>query len=83
MIDFEIMKEERSFRQNLKILISAPSASQSEATGGTGEANHRRPMRPTAQALVCFGNSDKGEENRTRVTPFEKADELGRPSSVG
>jgi hypothetical protein len=36
----------------------------------------------TAQVLVCLGDSDKGEEIRTRVTPFEKADKLGRDNSV-
>jgi hypothetical protein len=35
-----------------------------------------------ADVLVCFGDSDKGEGDRTRVMPFEKADELGRGSSV-
>jgi hypothetical protein len=40
-------------------------------------------MRPMAQVLFCFSDSDKGEEIRTRVTPFENADELGRGSSRG
>jgi hypothetical protein len=64
-------------RQNLKILISATRASESEGKDETGEVSDGRPMQPTAQVLVRISDSDQGKESRTRVTPFEEVDKLG------